>query len=146
MQKIPMKMILVSLALGLTLAARAAEVPDEEDVKSMTETSLTSFGRAVKKKDFSKFYEELAGVWQKQTSPEKLEEAFKDFLDKNIDLVSVVKEKEPVFNHPAAIGDDDVLVIKGYYPTTPNRVIFQLKYLEEEGDWKLVGINVNLAE
>ncbi|MEY2537362.1 MAG: hypothetical protein QOG67_1102 [Verrucomicrobiota bacterium] len=112
----------------------------------MTETSLLSFGRAVKKKDFSRFYEDVASVWQKQTSPEKLEEAFSDFLDKGIDLPSVVKEMEPVFNHPAAIGADGVLLIQGYYPTTPNRVIFKLKYLNEEGEWKLVGINVNLKE
>ena len=146
MQKTPMKFILITLVLAVTLAARAAEVPDEEDVKALTDSSLTSFGRAVKKRDFSKFYEEIAGIWQKQTSPEKLEEAFKQFLDKNIDLPSVVKEMDPVFNHPAAVNGDDVLVIKGYYPTKPSRVIFQLKYLEEEGDWKLVGIDVNLAE
>ena len=141
-----MKFILITLVLAVTLAARAAEVPDEEDVKALTDSSLTSFGRALKKRDFSKFYEEIAAVWQKQTSPEKLEEAFKQFLDKNIDLPSVVKEMEPIFNHPAALNDDDVLVIKGYYPTKPNRVIFQLKYLEEDDDWKLVGIDVNLAE
>jgi hypothetical protein len=141
-----MKLTLVTLALVMTAAVRAAEVPDDEEVKALTESSLTSFDRAVKKKDFSKFYEEIAALWKTQTSPEKLKEAFKDFFDKDFDLPSVMKAKEPVFNHPPAIGDDEVLVIKGYYPTTPNRVIFQLKYLEEDGDWKLLGINVNLAE
>ena len=140
----------IALALAsLTIPTRhviAADVPDEADLKTMTENSLTSFGRGVKKKDFSKFYEEIAVVWQKQTTPEKLQELFKDFLGKDIDLPSVVKEMEPVFNHPAAIGENDVLEIKGYYPTTPHRVIFDLKYLEEDGDWKLVGIAVDLKE
>jgi len=38
------------------------------------------------------------------------------------------------------------LVSQGYYPTKPNRIIFQLKYLKDEGDWKLAGIDVNLKE
>jgi hypothetical protein len=124
----------------------AAEVPEEKELKKMTESSLVSFGRAVKAKDFSEFYEDVAKVWQKQTTAKKLQDAFKDFLDKNIDLPSVVKEMKPVFNHPAAIDSDGVLLVQGYYPTKPNRVIFKLKYLDEEGDWKLVGVNVNLAE
>jgi hypothetical protein len=124
----------------------SAEIPEEANLKSMTENSLVSFGRAVKKKNFSGFYDEIASVWQNQTTPEKLEEGFRDFLDKKIDLPSAIKGMEPVFNHAAAIDSDGVLVIKGYYPTKPNRVIFELKYLEEEGDWKLVGVDVNLKE
>ncbi|MEY2440034.1 MAG: hypothetical protein QOI34_1419, partial [Verrucomicrobiota bacterium] len=84
--------------------------------------------------------------WQKQTTPEKLQASFSDFLDKDIDIPAVVKELEPVFNQPASIDSDGVLTIKGYYPTKPNRVIFQLKYLEEDGDWGLVGIDVKLKE
>lgn len=140
------RLSLITLSLGLALAVRAADVPEEDDVKSMTESSLLSFGRAVKKKDFSDFYEDIASVWQKQTSAEKLEEAFKGFLDKDIDIPSIVKELEPVFKPAASIGDDGVLVIKGYYPTKPSKVNFQLKYVEEEGDWKLVGIDVKIKE
>jgi hypothetical protein len=137
---------LISLSLVTAVALHAAEVPDEADVLALTKKSLISFGKGVKKKDFSAFYEDIATIWQKQTTPDKLKEGFKDFLGKDIDIPSIVKEMEPVFNHPAAIGDNDVLVIKGYYPTTPHRVVFELKYLEEEDEWKLVGVNVDLKE
>jgi hypothetical protein len=139
-------LLLITLSLAAAIAARAADIPEKADLISMTESSVLSFGKAVKKKDFSGFYEDIASVWQKQTTAEKLEELFKDFLDKGIDLPAAIKEKEPVFNQPAAINSDGVLMIKGYYPTTPNRVIFQLKYLQEEDEWKLVGIDVNLKE
>jgi hypothetical protein len=143
-----MKKTIITVALSLVSAfiLQASEVPEEADIKSMTESSLLSFGRAVKKKDFSTFYDGVATVWQKQTTPEKLEEAFKDFYGKNVDLPAAIKEMDPVFNHKPEINSDDVLIVKGYYPTTPNRIVFELKYLEEEGDWKLVGINVNLKE
>ncbi len=42
----------------------SAEIPEEANLKSMTESSLVSFGRAVKKTNFSGFYEEVASVWQ----------------------------------------------------------------------------------
>ena len=142
MKKIP----LIALFLSLSLLARAAEVPEEEDLKSLSEASLLSFGEAVKAKDFSDFYEEIASVWQKQTSADKLKTAFNDFLDKDVDIPSVVNELKPVFDPPAAINGDDLLVIKGYYPTKPNKVNFQLKYMKEEGDWKLVGIDIKLKE
>jgi len=140
------KLLFVSLLFVSLVGLRASEVPEEAELKAMTAKSLTSFGKAIKKQDFSGFYEDIAEVWQKQTSAEKLEAAFKEFLNKGVDIPSIVKEMKPVFNQPAAIDADGVLIIKGYYPTTPNRVIFQLKYLEEEDDWKLVGINVNMTE
>ena len=67
----------VALALAsLTIPARqvnAADVPDEADLKTLTEDSLTSFGKGVKEKDFSKFYEDIAVIWQKQTTRGKTE-------------------------------------------------------------------------
>src|SRR5437762_2632800 len=50
----------------------SAEIPDKDQLKSLTEASLLSFGRAVKKEDFSEFYGDTANIWQKQTNPEKL--------------------------------------------------------------------------
>jgi hypothetical protein len=140
---------LLSTATFLLIAAvglRAADIPAAADLKSMTEETLTSFGESVKKRDFSSFYEDIAEIWQKQTSAEKLKAGFKDFLDKGIDLPSIVEEMDPIFDHPAEINADDCLVIKGHYPTKPNTVSFQLKYLKEEDDWKLVGIDVKAGE
>jgi hypothetical protein len=140
------KLLFTTVLLASALVIRAAEIPDQDELKTMTDSAITSFGKAVKKKDFSGFYKEIAGMWQKETTPEKLNEAFKDFFDKDIDLPAAIKGMEPVFNQKAHIEGEGVLVLKGYYPTTPNRIVFQLKYIQEEGEWKLVGINVNLTE
>jgi hypothetical protein len=127
-------------------AKESSAIPDEAQLKSMTENAIVSFGEGVKEENFSQFYTAIADAWQKQTSPEKLAAAFKDFFDKEIDLPAAIKEIEPIFNQPATINSEGVLVTKGYYPTTPNRVVFQLKYLQEEDDWKLAGIDVKLKE
>ena len=123
-----------------------SEIPEKDELKSLTGASLLSFGRAVKDKDFLGFYKDTAEVWQKQTTPEKLRDAFKDFLNKNIDLPSAIEKTEPVFNKPPTLDSNGVLIVQGYYPTAPNRVLFTLKYFKEEGEWKLVGVDVNLKE
>src|SRR4051794_1071424 len=131
---------------GEKAASESTAIPEEAQLNSMSDNAIVSFGEGVKEKDFSEFYQGIAGAWQKQTTPEKLAVAFKDFYDKDIDLPAAIKGMEPIFNHPAAIDSEGVLVLKGYYPTKPNRVVFQLKYLHEGDDWKLAGIDVKLKE
>ena len=124
----------------------AAEVPDKDELRSLVNDSMDSFGDALNDKDFSGFYLDIASVWQQQTSAEKLSEAFKDFYGKDIDISAAIQDKDPVFDKPAAIRPDGVLVVQGHYATKPNRIVFILKYVNEEEDWKLVGIDVNTKE
>ena len=141
------QLLLITLSLAAAVALPAAEVPDEADVQTLAEDSLRTFGQGLKDKDFSEFYDEIASAWQQQTTAEKLMEAFSKFLDKDLDLPAIVEKLEPVFK-PApvieSVESHELLVIKGYYPTKPSQLNFQLKYLEEEGDWKLVGINIDI--
>jgi hypothetical protein len=138
--------LLVSLALLTARPLHAADVPDKSEIKKMTEETLTSFGEALKEKDFSTFYEDIASIWKKQTTPEKLLESFKSMAGPNFDVLGIVKELKPTFDPPAEVNSDGVLIVRGYYPTKPNHVVFRLKYIEEEEEWKLVGINVKTEE
>jgi hypothetical protein len=136
---------LVVFSLCLSLRAFAAEAPAESELKSMTLSSLLAFNDGVQDKDFSDFYKDLAGLWKDQTTPEKLKTLFNDFIEKEINI-EPIKKLQPVFNKDAKINSDGMLVIAGYYPTTPKRVVFELKYLDEKGDWKLAGINVKTLD
>jgi hypothetical protein len=137
--------LLVLFSLCLSFRAFAAEVPPESELKSMTLSSLLAFNDGVQDKDFSDFYKELAGLWKDQTTPEKLKTLFNDFIEKEINIAPI-KKLQPVFNKDAKINSDGMLVVAGYYPTTPKRVVFELKYLDEKGDWKLAGINVKTLD
>ena len=101
-----------------------------------------SFNQAIKTGDFDEFYEGISKAWQKEVSPEELRRLFKTFIQQKVDIGSIAKEK-PAFNGTPAVNDDGHLVVSGSYPT-PNKVDFELKYLNEEGHWKLVGINVEV--
>jgi hypothetical protein len=121
------KAYLVFLALTVATVAFAAKpkVPSETELKSMTLDALLTFNKGVQAKDFTGFYKEIAKLWQEQTSPEKLQALFQDFIDKGLDI-SPIKKLEPVFNKPA--------------------VVFRLQYMQEEGEWKLVGIKLDTTD
>ncbi len=55
---------------------------------------MTSFGEALKEKDFSNFYGGIAEIWQKQTTAEKLMESFKSLAGPNFDILGIVKRAE----------------------------------------------------
>jgi hypothetical protein len=143
MKKAPL--VFLGLIIAAVAFAATPKVPGETELKSMTLETLLAFNKGVQAKDFTAFYKDIAKLWQEQTSAEKLQALFQDFIDKELDI-SPIKKLEPVFNKPAEINSDGVLVINGYYPTTPKRVVFRLQYLQEEGDWKLVGIKLDTVD
>ncbi len=110
----------------------------------MARTSILAFNAAVQAKDFTAFHASVAKLWQDQTTPAKLKEAFQSFIDKEIDVSGVAK-LDPVFSAPAKIDSDGVLTLEGHYPAKPSEVQFRLKYVSESDAWKLIGIKLNVA-
>jgi hypothetical protein len=119
------------------------EVPSAGELKTLVLDSLLAFNVALQTKSFDDFYSHIAKLWQKETSPDKLLEIFQSFVDKDVNIAAIDK-LEPTFAGTPAVNEDGLLVIKGSYPTQPSRVYFQLKYADEDGSWKLVGINVQV--
>jgi len=139
------KLLLIPLLLvSLALRTEAQKAPPEKELKTMVRNSLIAFNDAVQEKNFAGFHKhELATVFRDQVPVEKFTAVFKEFLDKGYDISNIAKS-EPVFDEPAKIDSNGVLVLKGSYPTKPNKVIFTLKYLQEKSAWKMVGINVQV--
>ena len=139
------KTLLIALSLCLCLTAFAKEeVPSEKELKKLALDSLLAFNDAIKQDDFTEFREQIATLWQKQVTAEQLKSAFAEFIEKKLDI-SGIKDLQPTLD-PAQINSDDLLLLNGFYPTTPVKVRFKLKYIQEEGDWKLVSINVSTKD
>jgi len=135
------KLVGINIHSG-SVPRKRQEVPSEAELKKLTDETLLSFNSAVQSRDFDAFYQSSAKLWQKQTTPDKLKAAFKTFVDQNFDIASVVEKVKPAFEPPPAINSDGLLVVEGSYPIKPDKLTFVLKYLNEEGAWKLIGINV----
>ena len=117
-------------------------VPSEEDLKQLIDKTLLSFNSAVQSQDFAAFYKSIAKLWQEQTTPEKLKATFKTFIEQKFDVGSVVKKVKPSLEPAPEIDSDGLLVVQGSYPIKPDKLAFTLKYLNEDGAWKLAAINV----
>lgn len=120
-------------------------VPSEAEAKRMALDSLMAFNQALTSKNFDRFYAHIAKLWQAQTTSAKLKEIFQPFLAQDADISPIAK-LEPVFDAKPAINEDSFLALKGSYPTRPSKVFFDLTYVYEDQNWKLVGINVNLKK
>ncbi len=124
--------------------AAPGKVPSETEAADLVRTSLLAFNEAVQEKDFTTFHQSIATVWQAQTTPEKLEAIFQSFIDQEINLAPI-KDMTPTFDQPPALNDDGVLVLQGTYSTRASGLRFDLGYLFEDPDWKLVKVKVNVA-
>ena len=113
-----------------------------KELEKLVLDSLMSFNQAIKTGEFDEFYQGISKAWQKEASPDELRKLFKTFIQQKVDIGSIAKEK-PTFTGKPAVNEDGHLVVSGSYPA-PNKVSFELKYLNEEGNWKLVGFNLQL--
>ncbi|MCC2113253.1 MAG: hypothetical protein KDJ16_14555 [Hyphomicrobiales bacterium] len=119
------------------------DIPPNDDLVAMVNATTQTFGRSILAKSMDEFYGAVSDTWQRQTTVEELNSAFKPFIDAELNL-SGLSGISPVFDKEPTIGENGVLVIEGHYPSTPLRVNFQQKYVQEGTAWKLLGLNVNV--
>jgi len=127
---------------GLELASPT--LPSKAEVERMVAESLLGFNDAVRSKNFVPFYGKLSELWKKQTTPERLQKTFQEFVDKGIDI-GPIKNLTPHVSPSPALNDRGVLQVAGRYPTQPSQVRFELEYAQERGHWKLFGISVEVG-
>lgn len=128
--------------------ASTGTVPSEAQLQEMTRTTILDFNDAIKSGDFANFHRTVSKPFQKQASPEKMAEAFKAFTDAKIDF-DEVRTLPATYTPPAAIKTTSGvkhMQVLGYYDTSPRRMKFDLKYVPEGKDWKLIAIEVNTKD
>jgi hypothetical protein len=121
---------------------QAKTIPSEANLIKLTNDTMFSFAEAVKNGDFSNFYDSLSKLWQNQTTAQKLKGVFQSFVDAKSDL-TVLESVTPVFGDKPIIQDNGLLVLTGYYLYQGSTVNFQFKYIYENTEWKLAGIDVS---
>jgi hypothetical protein len=141
------KWAVVSVRYGgvelVTIQASPA-LPAKAEVERMVTESLLGFNEAVRSKNFVTFYGKLSELWKKETTPERLQKTFQEFVDKDIDIGSI-KNLTPHVSPSPALNGRGFLKVAGRYPTQPAQVRFDLKYAQEGGRWMLSGISVEVG-
>jgi hypothetical protein len=132
------------LLLAVAAAQAQNKVPSERALETLVKTSLLSFNDANMTGTYTVFHAKLSKPFREQFPPERLKETFKEFSDKRIDI-DVVAAYGPSYAAPPAIDGEGKLVVKGFFPTEPARVNFELDFIPSDGEWKLIRIHVKVG-
>ena len=138
--------LVAALALVLAMGTAQAQnkVPSERAVEVLVKTSLLSFNDANITGNYSVLHDKLSKPFRQEYPPEKLKEAFKEFNEKNIDI-ELIAALKPTYEPLPSIDSEGKLMVKGYFPTEPIRVNFNLAFIPSDGEWKLIRLNVKLG-
>jgi hypothetical protein len=74
---------------------------------------------------------------------EQIQGVFHKFIVQGINLAPIQGVK-PQFDPAPKLTDNGALELKGHYPTRPSQVIFDLRYVREGGQWRIISINVRV--
>lgn len=140
---------LCALVLAVTLSffapAQAASLPTDNEQEILVKTTLMTFNDANLTGNYSILHAKSAKVFRAQLTVEKLADSFKVFRDKKVNLASIVADEIESSKAPV-LDAKGVLTLKGRFKDDEKKVRFDLQFIDEDGAWKLVGLNVNYKE
>jgi opacity protein-like surface antigen len=143
---VAMRVAVAVLMLALFGApAWAQKVPNATVQEILVKASLLTFNDANVTGNYEVFHARLSKPFRDQFSPERFAEVFKGFRDQHIDL-DLIAAKAPISAEEPKLDDNGRLTLKGYFDTSPSRVNYDLGFIMSDGEWKLVGINVDLKK
>ena len=135
---------LLALFGAFVLAASALaqnKVPGERALEALVKVTLLTFNDANVTGNYTVFHAKASKPFRQQFPPERLEETFKEFAEKAIDF-DVIAAYKPVYDPEPLVDKDGKLLVKGWFPTEPARVVYDLIFIPSDGEWKLLSINV----
>lgn len=116
------------------------DIPTDAELNALTMGTMTDFNTAVQSADFADFYASTSDVWQQQTTADALQTAFQPFIDKKVDFAPKAGAK-PTYAPKPSLDANKSLKVSGDYATAGGKKAnFDLTYVKEGGDWKLLGI------
>ncbi len=117
---------------------------DKNSALILVRSTLIALQQANQTGNYSVFYSLSSPGFQKLNSPERLSQLFAKLRAKNFDL-SGVQVLEPQFTVLPEIYSNGTMRMAGFFPSVPMQVYFELQFAPVQGQWRLVGIGVDIA-
>ncbi|MEO7672493.1 MAG: hypothetical protein ABIU09_00270 [Pyrinomonadaceae bacterium] len=128
--------------------ASTGKIPADDQLQDLARTTIMDFNDAIQSEDFTDFHRTVSKPFQKEASPARFKEVFQSFIDAGIDFKEV-RSMTANFTTPTSIDKSrgaKTLNLKGNYATSPRRTNFDLKYVPEGSDWKLIYLEINTKD
>jgi len=135
----------MALMLVASLAQAQNKVPSERALEALVKTTLLTFNDANVTGNYEVFHAKLSKPFREQFPVERLARRFQEFNKKHVDF-DIVAALKPSYDPAPKVDDDGKLLVKGYFPTEPLQVHFNLEFIPSDGEWKLISINVKVGD
>lgn len=117
-------------------------MPTDDKLIMLINSSLIALNQANATGNYTVLREMAAPGFQQANSAEKLAQVFKQLRSRNLDLAPVLLFQPKLYQRPV-LNDRGMVRVTGYFPTTPERVNFDLIFQPVQGKWRLYGIAAN---
>jgi len=134
-----------ALMLMASLAQAQNKVPSERALEALVKTTLLTFNDANVTGNYEVFHAKLSRPFREQFPVERLARRFQEFNKKHVDF-DIVAALKPSYDPAPKVDDGGKLLVKGYFPTEPLQVYFNLEFIPSDGEWKLIAINVKIGD
>ena len=137
-----------SLVLGAAIVFAApvlgATLPTENEQEILVKATLMTFNDANLTGNYSVLYDKSSKAFRGQITSDKLSEAFKVFRSRKVNLESIVADEIDSIKTPK-IDENGILQLQGRFKDEDKKIRFDLKFVHEDGAWKMVGLNVEIG-
>ncbi|WP_020696899.1 hypothetical protein [Reyranella massiliensis] len=131
----------VALVLFALPAMAQNKVPPDRALEALVKATLLTFNDANVSGNYDIFHAKAAKPFRDQFTPEQLKATFNEFNKKSIDF-DIIAAMTPIYAPKAAVDGDGKLIVKGYFPTEPSRLTFELEFIPSDAQWKMIRIYV----
>jgi hypothetical protein len=122
--------------------APSVVMPDAEKIVLLVRTTLITLNDAVQTGNFTVLRDKAAPGFREANSAARLGQIFADLASRKVDL-SVVSVLSPQLTEAPALDQaKGMLNIKGYFPTKPVQINFEMLFQSVAGRWRLFGLSV----
>jgi hypothetical protein len=125
----------------------SGDVPPDSELQSLVQETIQSFGDAVESEDFTDFRDDSSKVFQKQYTADACKTAFQVFINAKDRVIPTIRSSaamtpsySPAPNVTSQAGYK-ILNANGSYDTS-SPMNFELQYVKEGAEWKMVKIRV----
>jgi hypothetical protein len=121
-----------------------AKLLSEDEEEILIKTTLMTFNDANLTGNYSVLHAKSSRQLQDQVSVEKLTAAFQKFRDMRLNIESVVSDD--IVLTESKTNSDGVLELVGMFKDDDKKIKYDLKFVKNDGIWRLLGINVNYKD
>jgi hypothetical protein len=133
------------LAIAWVLPAFAADIPDDDEQDVLIRTTLLTFNDANMTNNYAVMLARSSKQFQSQFTVDKMAASFEVFR-KNKLFFAEVATADYDSSEKATIDKEGALVLIGVFKTDDLQVKYNLRFVQNDGAWRMIGLNVDATK